>query len=255
MLEFYDGKIDILIATTIIESGLDVGRANTIIIDNAEELGLAQMYQLRGRVGRRGEKAFAYFFYPEKSTLNQDTLDRLEAIATMTELGSGYEIARRDLDIRGGGDAGGTVQHGNMRIGSYSLFYRMLEEELDRLRGKESIPQPEIISDRGSGFIPEQYIPQDDVRITLYRRLINAVGLDEVDALCDEMSDRFGKIPGEVKYLAALTAAKNFGGRYGIREVSVKKGTVTVKYSGGEIPERVRKYLKSLGRNVKYTQG
>ena len=254
MLDFYDGKTDILVATTIIESGLDVGRANTIIIDNAEELGLAQMYQLRGRVGRRGEKAFAYFFYPEKSTLNQDTLDRLEAIATMTELGSGYDIARRDLDIRGGGEAGGTTQHGNTRISSYNLFYRMLEQELDKLRGKNKISKPEIISDRGSGFIPENYIPQDDVRITLYRRLINAIGIDEIDALCDEMSDRFGQIPGELKYLAALTAARNFGGNYGIHEINIRKGTVTVKYSGGEIPERVRKYLKSLGRNVKYTQ-
>lgn len=253
MLEFYDGKIDILVATTIIESGLDVGRANTIIIDNAEELGLAQMYQLRGRVGRRGEKAFAYFFYPEKSSLNQDTLDRLEAISTMTELGSGYEIARRDLDIRGGGEAGGTVQHGTTRNSSYNIFYKLLEEELDKLRGRKEPDKPEINSDRGGGFIPEDYIPQDDVRITLYRRLINAVGLDEIDALCDEMSDRFGKIPADVKYLAGLTAVRNFGGRYGIYGVTVRKGTVTVKYSGSEIPDRVRKYLKSLGRNVKYT--
>ncbi|MBR0034899.1 MAG: DEAD/DEAH box helicase, partial [Synergistaceae bacterium] len=135
MLDFYGGKTDILLATTIIESGLDVGRANTIIIDNSEELGLAQMYQLRGRVGRRGEKAFAYFFYPDKASLNQDTLDRIEAIATMTELGSGYEIARRDLDIRGGGDVGGTSQHGNTRGGSYNIFYSLLEQELNRLRG------------------------------------------------------------------------------------------------------------------------
>ena len=251
MLEFYDGKIDILIATTIIESGLDVGRANTIIIDNAEELGLAQMYQLRGRVGRRGEKAFAYFFYPEKETLNQDTLDRLEAISTMTELGSGYEIARKDLDIRGGGEAGGTLQHGTTRNSSYNLFYRMLEQELDRLRGKKEAPKPEIISDIGGGFIPERYIPQDDVRITLYRRMINAIGLDELDALCDEMTDRFGKIPTEVRYLAGLTAVKNFGGRYGITEVSIKRGTVTVKYNGAEIPEQVRKHLKSLGQYLK----
>ena len=251
MLEFYDGKIDILIATTIIESGLDVGRANTIIIDNAEELGLAQMYQLRGRVGRRGEKAFAYFFYPEKEMLNQDTIDRLEAISTMTELGSGYEIARKDLDIRGGGEVGGTVQHGTTRNSSYNLFYRMLEQELDRLRGKTEAPKPEIISDRGSGFIPEHYIPQDDVRVTLYRRMINALGLDELDALCDEMSDRFGKMPTEVRYFASLTAVKNFGGRYGISEVSIKKGTVTAKYSGAEIPERMRKHLKSLGQYLK----
>ena len=255
MLEFYDGKIDILVATTIIESGLDVGRANTIIIDNAEELGLAQMYQLRGRVGRRGEKAFAYFFYPEKSTLNQDTIDRLDAIAAMTELGSGYEIARRDLDIRGGGEAGGTQQHGNTRNSSYNIFYMMLEKELDRLRGKDESPKPEIISDRGGGFIPAYYIPQDDVRLTLYRRIVNAIGLDELDALEREMSDRFGKIPGEVKYLVALSAVRNFGGRYGIHEAEIRHGLVRVTHSGREIPERVKKYLKSLGRNVKYIIG
>ena len=253
MLEFYDGKIDILVATTIIESGLDVGRANTIIIDNSEELGLAQMYQLRGRVGRRGEKAFAYFFYPDEASLNKDTRERLEAISTMTELGSGYEIARRDLDIRGGGEAGGTHQHGNSRNSSYNIFYKMLEQELDRLRGKDKIPQPDIISDRGSGFIPASYIPQDDVRLTLYRRIINALGFDEMDALCDEIADRFGKVPGDVSYLVGLTVARNFGGRYGIHEVSVRRGTVTVKHKGSEIPERMRKYLKTLGRNVKYT--
>ena len=253
MLEFYDGKIDILVATTIIESGLDVGRANTIIIDNSEELGLAQMYQLRGRVGRRGEKAFAYFFYPDEASLNKDTRERLEAISTMTELGSGYEIARRDLDIRGGGEAGGTNQHGNSRNSSYNIFYKMLEQELDRLRGKDKIPQPDIISDRGSGFIPASYIPQDDVRLTLYRRIINALGFDEMDALCDEIADRFGKVPGDVSYLVGLTVARNFGGRYGIHEVSVRRGTVTVKHKGSEIPERMRKYLKTLGRNVKYT--
>ena len=258
MLEFYDGKIDILVATTIIESGLDVGRANTIIIENSEELGLAQMYQLRGRVGRRGEKAFAYFFYPEKEKLSQDTVDRLDAIATMTELGSGYELARRDLDIRGGGEAGGTAQHGSTRNSSYNIFYKMLEQELAKLRGKTETPQTEIISDRGSGFISESYIPQDDVRLTIYRRIINAVGLDELDAMIAEMSDRFGTVPAEIKYLVSLTAVRNFGGRFGIREVKIKKGTVTVTHSAGiektEIPERVRKYLKSLGNNVKYTQ-
>lgn len=255
MLEFYDGKIDVLVATTIIESGLDVGRANTIIIDNAEELGLAQMYQLRGRVGRRGEKAFAYFFYPEKETLSQDTIDRLDAIATMTELGSGYELARRDLDIRGGGEAGGTAQHGSTRNSSYNIFYKMLEQELAKLRGTNKVPQVEIISDRGGGFISESYIPQDDVRLTIYRRILNVIGLDELDALVAEMSDRFGTVPAEVKYLVGLTAVKNFGGRFGVREVKIHKGTVTVTHSAGaeKIPERVRKYIKSLGNYVKFT--
>ena len=252
MLKFYAGKIDILLATTIIESGLDVGRANTIIIDNSEELGLAQMYQLRGRVGRRGEKAFAYFFYPDKASLNQDTLDRIEAIATMTELGSGYEIARRDLDIRGGGDVGGTHQHGNSG-GNYNLFYRMLEQELNKLRGVQEKRLVEIDSDRGSGFIPESYIPQSDVRITLYRRMLNAVGIDELSALTAEMSDRFGPLPPDVKYLAGSIAVKNFGAQFGIQSVSVKKGFVVVKSDTGEVPAQMKEFIRTLGRNVKYT--
>ena len=253
MLEFYAGNIDILLATTIIESGLDVGRANTIIIDNAEELGLAQMYQLRGRVGRRGEKAFAYFFYPEKSILNQDTRDRLEAIATMTDLGSGYEIARRDLDIRGSGEIGGTSQHGNTRNSGFNIFYKMLEQELNKLRGIENIKLVEIDSDRGSGYIPENYIPQDDVRVTTYRRMLNAVGLNELEALISEMRDRFGRLPFEVEYLVSVMAVKNFGAHYGIESVTVKKGLVTVKVKnfGDGLPDEIKKYLKRLGRNLK----
>ncbi|MBR1486851.1 MAG: DEAD/DEAH box helicase [Synergistaceae bacterium] len=251
MLDFYSGNIDILLATTIIESGLDVGRANTIIIDNACELGLAQMYQLRGRVGRRGEKAFAYFFYPDTNSLNQDTADRLEAISTMTDLGSGYEIARRDLDIRGSGEIGGTSQHGNTRNSSFNLFYKMLEEEINRLRGINEKRETEITSDRGNGFIPENYIPQEDVRITTYRRLLNSLGLDEFEALLNEMSDRFGKIPAEVEYLAGLIATRKFGRDYGIENVDVKKGLVKVFSNGSEIPLNFKKYLKFLGRNLK----
>ena len=252
MLEFYSGNVDILLATTIIESGLDVGRANTIIIDNSEELGLAQMYQLRGRVGRRGEKAFAYFFYPDKTSLNQDTADRLEAIATMTDLGSGYEIARRDLDIRGGGDIGGTSQHGNTRNSSFNLFYKMLEQEINKLRGISEHVETEINSDRGSGFIPENYIPQEDVRITTYRRMLNALGLDEFDMLVSEMRDRFGELPGEVRYLAGLIAVRKFGADCGIEYVEVKKGMVKIKHRGAEIPSNMKNYLKSLGRNIKF---
>ena len=252
MLKFYDGEIDILLATTIIESGLDVGRANTIIIDNAEELGLAQMYQLRGRVGRRGEKAFAYFFYPDKILLNRDTQERIEAIGTMTDLGSGYEIARRDLDIRGGGEIGGTNQHGNTKSGNYHIFYKMLEEELNKLRGISEKQTVEINSDRGNGCIPENYIPQDDVRITTYRRIINSKNLEELEKLISEINDRFGKIPAELEYLTGLTAVRNFGSEYGIENVEIKKGLVKVKHKGFEIPSAMKINFKKLGRNVKY---
>ena len=220
MLDFYAGAIDVLICTTIIESGLDVGRANTIVVDDSQELGLAQMYQLRGRVGRRGENAFAYFFYPDREVLRKETADRLEAISTLTDLGSGYSIARRDLDIRGGGEIGGTSQHGKSKTGSVSLFYRMLEEELARLRGMET-RLTEVAYDQG-GSIPAFYIPQEGVRVTLYRRLLQVVGMDELTALMGELEDRFGSLPEPVRLLVGLTAIRNCGAAFGLREVSVK---------------------------------
>ena len=250
MMDFYSGRTDILVATTIIESGLDVGRANTIIIDNAEELGLAQMYQLRGRVGRRGENAFAYFFYPDREELRQDTEDRLEAISTMTELGSGYAIARRDLDIRGGGEVGGTSQHGNARSSSFPLFYHMLEQELSRLRGFEE-KLTELSFDRG-GSIPVFYIPQEGVRVTLYRRLLQAVGLDELSALLSEMRERFGALPEEVRLLGALTAIKNFGGRFGLTRADVQKDRTTASGDLKELAPHLRKMegWTALGSNA-----
>jgi transcription-repair coupling factor (superfamily II helicase) len=227
MVDFYAGKIDILLCTTIIESGLDVGNANTIIIDDAQELGLAQMYQLRGRVGRRGENAFAYFFYPEKEELRRETADRLEAISGLTGLGSGYSLARRDLEIRGAGEIGGTQQHGNSKTGGFHFFYRMLEREIAKLRGK-LIVQTELSFDQG-GSIPAFYIPQDSVRVTLYRRLLRALGLDEIVSLRREMEDRFGPLPESVRYLVDLTALRNCGGAAQIASVSVTRRETAVK--------------------------
>ena len=264
MLKFYAGEIDILISTTIIESGLDVGRANTIIIDNSEELGLAQMYQLRGRVGRRGEKAFAYFFYPERGILNRETMDRLEAITTMTDLGSGYEIAKRDLDIRGGGNIGGTSQHGKEASGNFGLFYEMLERELENLRGLKHNEPVQINSDHGVGSIPEYYIPQEDVRVTLYRRLMQASDLPELDNLLSEMRDRFGKLPDDVKYLGGLLAIRKFGSNFGIKRVEIKNGLVkiscpnefgiTTEKSFARLPENVREHVSNLGRRIIFAQ-
>ena len=129
----------------------------------------------------------------------------------------------------------------------------MLEKELKKLRGVEDEKPTEINSDRGGGFIPEIYIPQDDVRVTIYRRMINAVGPDEFSALISEMRDRFGKMPSEVIYLVGLTAVRNFGNIFGIESVNIKKGMVTVKHKGKELPEFMKAYLKMLGRNVKFT--
>ncbi|NLL37656.1 MAG: DEAD/DEAH box helicase [Fretibacterium sp.] len=238
MLDFYSGNVDILICTTIIESGLDVGRANTIIVDDSQELGLAQMYQLRGRVGRREENGFAYFFYPEKEELRRETADRLEAISTLTDLGSGYAIARRDLDIRGGGEIGGSRQHGVSRGAGFHSFYRMLEQELTRLRGG-SIAKVEVSFDR-AGSIPEFYIPQEGVRVTLYRRLLQAIGMDEFAALANEITDRFGPLPDPVKLLIAQSALRNCGAAYGLRSVSITRSETRASGDLKELGPRLK---------------
>ncbi|GHS93918.1 transcription-repair-coupling factor [Synergistales bacterium] len=222
MVDFYDGKIDILLCTTIIESGLDVGRANTIIVDDAQELGLAQMYQLRGRVGRRNENAFAWFFYPADADLHSETLDRLDAISSFTGLGSGYSLARRDLEIRGAGEAGGTKQHGNSKTG-FHLFYRMLEREISILRGGGNEERPEITSDI-TGSIPNFYIPQDDVRVTLYRRVMKceqAGSMDEAVSLGEEMTDRFGPLPEPTRRLVDLAAIRAGAAAFGFKSLAI----------------------------------
>ncbi|MDR1742015.1 MAG: DEAD/DEAH box helicase [Synergistaceae bacterium] len=230
MLDFYGGKIDILLCTSIIESGLDVGRANTIIVDDAREFGLAQMYQLRGRVGRRGENAFAYFFYPETDeSPSRDTIDRLDAIAGLTGLGSGYSLARRDLEIRGAGEFGGTRQHGRGTDGGFHFFYRMLEREIARLRGQAE--QIEVTEDAG-GSIPSSYIPQGDVRVTLYRRLLRTSKVCEVEELRREVADRFGPLPEEAARLMDAAAIRCGGAAAGLRSVSVSHGEVKVSGSG-----------------------
>lgn len=244
MLEFYSGKIDILIATTIIESGLDVGRANTIIIDDAQELGLAQMYQLRGRVGRRGENAFAYFFYPaDKNNLKRETVDRLEAISTMTDLGSGYAIAERDLFIRGSGDVTGTAQHGTGQTGGFHIFYKLLEQELDRLRGVREIKLTSL-KVYSTGSIPENYIPQESVRVTISRRILSAKGLDELNAIASEIKDRFGKIPEQTRLLIALTAIRSFGHNFNIESMELNKNNILLK---GDCDARLKDKLKNSG--------
>ncbi|MBQ8693026.1 MAG: transcription-repair coupling factor, partial [Synergistaceae bacterium] len=244
MLEFYSGKIDILIATTIIESGLDVGRANTIIIDDAQELGLAQMYQLRGRVGRRGENAFAYFFYPaDKNNLKRETVDRLEAISTMTDLGSGYAIAERDLFIRGSGDVTGTSQHGTGTAGGFHIFYKLLEQELDRLRGVREIKLTSLKA-YSTGSIPENYIPQESVRVTISRRILSSKGLDELNAISAEIKDRFGKIPDQTRLLIAITAIRSFGHNFNIESMELNKNNILLK---GDCDARLKDKLKKSG--------
>jgi transcription-repair coupling factor (superfamily II helicase) len=196
MMDFIDGKTRILVCTTIIESGMDIPAANTIIINNADKLGLSQIYQLRGRVGRGHEQAYAYLLVQAPDSLTRDAARRLKALMEFTHLGAGFAVAIHDLEIRGGGNLLGEVQSGQLASVGYELYLRMLEEEIARLKGEapEEGPEPEINISMPSR-LPESYIPDPPSRLSLYKRLSQVRNSREAELIEKEMTDRFGPLP------------------------------------------------------------
>lgn len=217
MSEFAAGVIDILVCTTIVESGLDIPAANTLIVDDAHELGLAQMYQLRGRVGRREEQAYAFLFYPADAHISVESSERLEAIAELDELGAGYQLAQRDLQIRGGGDLIGVSQHGNSTRIGYQRYCDLLAEEIAKIKG---IHKPQMAMEIGFPVsIPGDYLPQENLRVTLYRRLLRTDSVEEVTALREETADRFGRIPNELEFLFDVAAIRGASYELGLTKL------------------------------------
>jgi transcription-repair coupling factor (superfamily II helicase) len=209
MLDFVEGRYDILCATAIIESGLDIPRANTIIIDRADLFGLAQLYQLRGRVGRSKERAYCYLVVPPPNAMNDDARARIEALERHTELGSGFKIASLDLELRGAGDILGAEQSGNIASVGLDLFSQMLDEAVHELRGEPVVHDvdPELSFDV-TALLPDDYVGDVGVRLSIYKRLASAVDEAEVGAIAIEMEDRFGPPPSEAKCLVRLMTLK-----------------------------------------------
>lgn len=209
MLDFVAGQYDILVATAIIESGLDIPRANTMIIDRADLFGLAQLYQLRGRVGRASERAYCYLLVPPPSQLTEEARSRIEALERYTELGSGFHIASLDMELRGAGDVLGSEQSGFVASIGFDLFCHMLEEATHELRGEPVVHEvdPELSFDV-EALLPEDYVAEVGVRLSLYKRLASASDEAEVADLAAEMQDRFGPPPLEARRLVELMRLK-----------------------------------------------
>jgi transcription-repair coupling factor (superfamily II helicase) len=209
MIDFVDGKYDVLVATAIVESGLDIPRANTILIDRADIFGLSQLYQLRGRVGRSKERAYCYLIVPPVDSMSDEARSRIEAIERHTELGSGFQIASLDLELRGAGDVLGGEQSGTVATVGFDLFCRMLEEAVHELRGEEIVHEvdPELSFDVVA-LLPETYVPDVGVRLSLYKRLASAIDEAHVAELAEEMENRFGAPPNEAKRLVELMSIK-----------------------------------------------
>jgi transcription-repair coupling factor (superfamily II helicase) len=209
MLDFVEGRYDVLCATAIIESGLDIPRANTILIDRADMFGLAQLYQLRGRVGRAKERAYCYLIVPPPNAMTDEARTRIEALERHTELGSGFQIASLDLELRGGGDLLGADQSGTVASVGFELFCTMLEEAVHELRGEVVVHEvdPEMVFD-AEALLPEEYIDDVGVRLSLYKRLASASSADEVSDLAGEIEDRFGAPPAEARRFVHLMRLK-----------------------------------------------
>jgi transcription-repair coupling factor (superfamily II helicase) len=231
MLCFLRGDADCLVTTTIIESGLDIPSANTLIVERADQLGLAQAYQIRGRVGRSRERAFAYLMYPSAEALSEEAAARLSTLADHTELGSGFKIAMRDLDIRGAGDLLGEEQSGHVAAVGFELYCQMIDEAVGLAReagGEEEAPEPVRLDVPVDAYLPAAFIPFEAAKIDVHRRIAAAREPGELRAIRDELGDRFGPPPPEAENLLALQRARIELGLAGARSVEFRGGRLSV---------------------------
>jgi transcription-repair coupling factor (superfamily II helicase) len=223
--EFWEHEYDVLVCTTIVESGLDMPTVNTLVVDRADLLGLAQMYQLRGRVGRRGQRAYAYLLHPADRALTEEAYERLKTIGEFTDLGSGFKIAMRDLEIRGAGNLLGGEQSGHIAAVGFDLYVEMVTEAVDELTGQEREQPPEVQIDVPvTAHLPRDYIARDDVRMEAYRRLASVTEQSDVDDVRAEWVDRYGPPPAPAEALLEVARLRAEAVRLGINAISVQKG-------------------------------
>jgi len=229
MEAFSANEIDVLIATTIIESGIDNPHSNTLIIEDSQRLGLAQLYQLKGRVGRSHVKAYAYFLFPATSSLTEQAVERLTAIGENTELGSGIKIAMRDLEIRGAGSLLGAEQSGQMSAVGFDLFAQMINEAVSEARGEPLVAYPDIRVDLPvAAFLPEEYVDAVDIRVRYYRRLAGSPSIEAVDAVAAEIIERYGAAPEPARNLMDIARIRAMASETGATNVSIVRHRLTI---------------------------
>jgi len=230
MLQFLRGDADVLVCTSIVESGLDIPSANTLIVERADELGLAQLYQIRGRVGRSRERAYAYLFYPAAAALSEEAGARLATLSDYTELGSGFKIAMRDLEIRGAGNLLGGEQSGHVAAVGFELYVGMLDEAVAALHGSaaDEAPEPVRMDLPVDAYVPADYVPYEAAKIEVHRRVAGAREVAELIMLREELEDRFGSLPEPLENLIRMQDARIKLGRAGARSVDFAGGRLSV---------------------------
>jgi len=257
-LAFMHGQSDVLLCTTIIESGLDNPRANTIIVDSADTLGLAQLYQLRGRVGRSAQRAYAYLMVYAPAGLAPDARKRLEAIQDLSELGGGFRLANLDLEIRGAGNLLGPQQSGNLAAVGYDTYMEMLEQTIDEMRGIASAPEvdPEIRLPVPAR-LPEAFVPTVNERLVLYKRLASCRDDAELDRLRDEILDRYGALPDEARHLVEVIRLKIQARALGVATIDLSNGELilTASTNSNVDPQRLLRLMAQAGGGIRVTPG
>ena len=257
MQDFVDKNINVLVCTTILESGIDIPNANTIIVENADRMGLAQLYQIRGRVGRSDRQGYAYITYKKDKVLAEEADKRLKAIKEFTEFGSGFKIAMRDLEIRGAGSLIGEIQHGHLEEVGYDTYCRLLDEVVKEEQGIEVKPEFDVQIDLNvTSFIPESYISDSNQKIEIYQDIALCKDEKDIQDVIDELIDRFGDIPKEVEKLLEISRIKQLAKAKGVSKISSKKEAVVFTYDNSLFDaSSVQPLIKEYGNRIRFSPG
>ena len=241
VIDFWEGEYDVLVCTTIIESGIDMPTVNTLVVDRADLLGLGQLHQLRGRVGRAGQRAYAYLFFPPDRALSEEAYERLRTIGEHTELGSGFKIAMRDLEIRGAGNLLGANQSGHIAAVGYDLYVQMVSEAVAELKGEPVREPAEIKLDLPmDAHLPKDYVAREDLRLEAYRRLATITTFGEVEDIKTEWLDRYGPLPQPAEALLSVGRLRAEAARTGVREITVAKDVARLSPLELKASQRIR---------------
>jgi transcription-repair coupling factor (superfamily II helicase) len=253
VVDFWEGRFDVLVCTTIIESGIDMPTVNTLVVERADLLGLGQMHQLRGRVGRSGSRAYAYLFHPPEARLTEEAYERLKTIGEATELGSGFKIAMRDLEIRGAGNLLGESQSGHIAAVGYDLYCQMVTEAVGEMKGEPVKEPSEVKLDvPTNAFLPTDYVAKEELRLEAYRRLAAVTSAAEVDDIRTEWEDRYGPVPEPAEALLAVGALRAECHRLGLRDVQIVGNQARLGPLALKASEELR--LRRLSRDALYKE-
>ena len=257
MEDFVEGKINVLVCTTILESGIDIPNANTIIMENADRVGLAQLYQLRGRVGRSDKQGYAYITYRKDKMLSEVADKRLKAIKEFTEFGSGFKIAMRDLEIRGAGSLIGEIQHGHLEEVGYDTYCRILDEVLKEEQGLKVEEDISCQIDLNvTSFIPDSFISDQNQKIEIYQDIALCKNEEDISNVIDEIIDRFGNMPNEIENLLEISRIKQLAKEKYLTKIQSRGNSVVFTYDSTKFDNNsLSDIIKKYGNRIKFSAG